>query len=222
MLLIAGLLIAAEVITYIILTQGGGENIAMYCAVSRPNLSDTAYLIPYLLPILIWLVAAYVNRLTPIYAEDRGDPSRSWLFHYMMLKVDPHYESTEPVEGHVEAIRRIKKIKNEQGVLLRALIWYELFRHAYLQLTGSFLWDLMWMSFALIYGISQLVVTWVQNSTQSDGNNAHFLFDMGFGQIVSIILLLLPALAALEVLYGMLKQSMTRILGNLTSQLPRS
>jgi hypothetical protein len=61
------------------------------------------------------------------------------------------------------------------------------------------LWELIWLFFGLIYGISQLVVAWIQAENQSRGS----LFVMGFGQMVPIILLVLPVLAGLEVFYGM-------------------
>jgi hypothetical protein len=199
MLLIAVLLLAAEVISYLNIFQPNLENVAMYCAL-HPRKDDALLgFLPNLLPAATWLVAAYINRLGAVYVKTPSDSSRSWAYYYAIIKADPNFVPPTRVDPQAKAIDKIRLVREEPGRSHWILNWMELIRFAHVQLIGSFLWELIWVFFGLIYGISQLVVAWIQVESQKKSS----LFVMGFGQMVPIILLVLPVLTALEVFYGM-------------------
>lgn len=199
MLLIAVLLLAAEVISYLSIAQPNLKNMAMYCSL-RPRSSYLATILIYLLPIITWLVAAYVNRLAAVSVKTRADPLRSWVYHYAILKADANFVPPVPVDRRARAIDKIRAANDQPSRLKKSILnLFELVRFAYAELISSFLWELIWLLFGLVYAISQLGNTW----RKFESPNKSSLFVMGFGQMVPIILLVLPVLAALEVYQGM-------------------
>jgi hypothetical protein len=65
---------------------------------------------------------------------------------------------------------------------------------------NSFVWQIVWLIFGLSYGIAQIVQVRWYNLPPLNGSTNH----MDFGQIVPLLLLTLPALAAGEAYYGVL------------------
>jgi hypothetical protein len=62
----------------------------------------------------------------------------------------------------------------------------------------SFVWQIVWLIFGLSYGIAQLVnIRWQYTPSLAPGVGV-----MDFGQIVPLLLLVLPGLAAGEAYYG--------------------
>jgi hypothetical protein len=91
--------------------------------------------------------------------------------------------------------RRLAKLfkRNQSQTLQQLMLTIFAYRRSFLCQIGN-------LFFGLSYGLSQVVVSrWVGEPTLQDGSNR-----VDFGQIVPIVLLTLPLLAAAEIFHGML------------------
>ena len=77
--------------------------------------------------------------------------------------------------------------------------WVEGSSYLYQQLSDSFLGEILTLVFGMAYGITEVLYARlkVPDVGLSDGQNA-----MGFGQLVPLLLMVLPILAAGEVYFG--------------------
>ena len=89
-----------------------------------------------------------------------------------------------------------------QSVITTLRAYLLTFNFAYLQLQDSFLWQLLWLLFNNLYGVRQIY--WARSYvghriSRPEVNNED---ELGFGQLLALLLLALPVLAAVEAYQG--------------------
>ena len=133
---------------------------------------------------LVWLTFAYLSKLVKLSVPNTRSKMRTSRARRQ------HYQE------------RIRATRNGMfATLLNKLHHgFAVFSFAYLELLDSFLWQLIWMLFGNVFGIRQL--TWVlmraRKHVRLEGSEREF----GFGQLLSLALLALPCLAAVEAFSG--------------------
>jgi hypothetical protein len=175
---------------YALQTKGGAEfgRDSYYRTANAFNLSL----------IVVWLIFAYVNRIEALFDQGRGKGSESWAIKYFTKKFNPELLDED---DHQRAIKRISKLSELQHspVERHFLTGLALTIFANAQLRSSFLWEIIWIHFAFIYGITNLALIWM---TPFFAASYSGITTIGFGQLISILLLILPFLNVAEVYYG--------------------
>ena len=176
--------------------------------------------------ILNFLLFSYGNSVVHLYANDSTLSIMAWVSQKLKQRfgrsattvtvllaryeasVIPYAIQSSSVTRYRErhrdmrliyGLRSLQALHSEQwNVKCRCELMFLVYIHH--ELMDSFFWRILWLIFGNTYGIIQIVVyRWSYQFVQIDGNED----DMGFGQIVPLLLLGLPVLAAGEVYYGM-------------------
>ena len=74
------------------------------------------------------------------------------------------------------------------------------FNFTYMEFCESFLWEILWLCFGFFYGIRQLY--WAKHYVGGKIIPDQSENDWGFGQLLALLLLALPVLAAIEARHG--------------------
>ena len=174
--------------------------------------------ITQLLLILIFLAASYSNRICPLYSHDPDWAVQYWLVDTIMEKLgmgsrfdniekiiiaSSHCSRTE--QGTIlRSIRDRRRLANHLNFLMTnrpgrlAQILSEI-SFINREIGNTFLSELLTLTFGVTYGIAQVVVA------RENCPPAGLVGDqnaMGFGQLVPLLLMALPVLAAGEVYSG--------------------
>ena len=189
--------------------------------------SDGLYIINVLsiLVIIIFLSAAYSDRIVPLYIPDPEWSLQAWFVDAIVMVVRKlpglrtkrqQYFCQELVKIVIETSN---KPKAEQGVLWRSVNERRRYRNYYawrnqksgilrrVGLTGimmmeinySFLGDLLTALFGIIYGTT---LVFVNRSNEPSAGISGSQNTVNFGQLVPLLLMLLPLFAAGEVYFG--------------------
>jgi hypothetical protein len=122
-----------------------------------------------------------------------------------MLKLPP---GPPPIEMYHRSVARLNTSPNRRCPLIPIL------RTTYIwsQLLGSFLWNIVWMIFGNVFGLLQICSTrWGSLPMDLPGFRLYVIGSentWGFGQMVALLLLTLPLLAAGEAYSGMSQMRM--------------
>jgi hypothetical protein len=176
----------------------------------------------YTVPIvLVFLVFAYANQLVKLFSEDR----KNTIFKVLEETITSHYIRSvtsvsrqewrnkyfkvveDQVKNRLDIERREWKTQMEkrtprQQKRYKAIVMFlsasRLVGTASDLYLESFVWQIVWLIFGLSYGIAQVItIRW-----QDTPLLAPDIGRMDFGQIVPLLLLVLPALAAGEAYHG--------------------
>lgn len=198
LLLIPGLVLVE---IYVFVTPA----IPMQCARFLPSNSDLGLGPLAAVFVIVYLVVGYANRLYKTFTSEDGsmvDPE--WLVWNAILRVFSKMSKPERHDAIENAIdicnaRRTARIEARLEALSA--------KHSYIRRIGlcigayarSFLQCIAALFFFLSYGISGVVADrWMDFSINlEEGSNT-----MEFGQIVPLVLLILPMLAFAEIFYG--------------------
>ena len=178
----------------------------LYCLLKSPQ-NDISGIIVGICFIAIWLAFTYFNCLNPILSSNKKQYARSLLFRSMEVVLQKSERPPWPLE-HEDAKtyinHRYEVITRQPTGFNRRLLNFGLVYHlAYMGMNTSFLWQILWLSFALIYGVLSVTGTWISPISGLDESDLRSsLGAMGFGQYVSLFLLGLPLLAAWEAFIG--------------------
>ncbi|KAI9877796.1 MAG: hypothetical protein M1830_002767 [Pleopsidium flavum] len=213
MMSVLGMLLAAEVISE--LAMFNHPYLPVHCALTVKDSSPSSGFPgeKVLIWLLLYLIIGYGNRITSLYNEDSALTVFGWLLRKAQRKAGV-------LEGMTYQERARRALDNIHGVRRRK-IWQNFTDYVSIsgfffdQLLNSFLWQLMFATFGFIYGLLEVCVNrWVDfYYTDNVGAGADA---MGFGQIMPLLLLLLPILAALEVyedMHGSLEAEAAHVFG---------
>lgn len=149
--------------------------------------------------ISVWLIFAFFNRISNICGEEQERPERSWIFEELVRRFS--LQPQNPVEGWpsnlTDFTQRMKKFTNESfqhhaGSFFTFLIFFEA------DLKNSLAWEIMWLWFAFAYGLMETIRAWMSCTQPEHGSCWGDVLQMGLGQMMPLVLLILPAFAILE------------------------
>lgn len=213
MILVALLLIAAEVLASLWTPVG----LNFYCVIKGAAVKPTGlkatrsddFSLVNLAFIAIWLVFAYTNRLSELY-QDRKP--HGWLY-------DPFVSRLREELGDRHLLQKAMEITGVNAAPvtdslkkpIRLLIFYAA---AYQQLATSFFWEIAWLMFSMSFGLTQIITVWKRLPASPfagedllDEDQISIARDtihhMDFGQMVPLLLLVLPFLSAIEAIEDM-------------------
>ncbi|KAF2730917.1 hypothetical protein EJ04DRAFT_567287 [Polyplosphaeria fusca] len=124
---------------------------------------------------------------------------RTWFFEYVALlcNLEPAGGSEKWPTSLQRYNERIARCNGEFGVYLYAsahfCVWFE-------AMVGSLFWEILWLALPLAYGLTGIAVGWV-NCSQPPGSSDTCwskVLEMGLGQMIPLITLLLPLFSFLE------------------------
>lgn len=214
MLSLLGLLSAAQFVQY--LTKDSRKPIQ--CALNR--LWDLYYLdlmtqsLIQLALVEIFLFVTYCDRIGRLYSHDPDWAIQGWIIEFAIHKFATR-KAMPSLEGIL--IATSKRSKAEQGAAIKRLRqrrrycryvlrqklkgnhlarWFAQVAFISEEISHAFLSDLLTLLFGVVFGVSRIIV--VRKRPVSGDHNT-----MNFGQIVPLLLMALPILAAGEALFGM-------------------
>ena len=212
MVIVLGLLAAAELIPAIIIWEldlplqcaislnmnsGYFASIAVSALVSNPTVGTW---------IILYLLIAYGNKIISLYHKDSQITVFGWLLQnlYKLSGIPASISYQQRAKQKLSATHRTAK----RSILSRVRYHFSMIPFFFDELLNSFLWELIFATFGFTYGLIQVVTSrWPQFfsylSQPIDSGDI-----MGFGQIVPLLLLFLPGLAAVEVYEGTLTKSL--------------
>ena len=223
MLAVLALLIIAQFITG---ASTLDNSLPVHCAFSDGASSPSSFLNPLTLTvIIIFLIATYCERIVRLYILDPEWSIQAWFVDavVMALMKGPRLSKRQYHNGQQLVkiiIESSHKTKAEQGVLWRRLNERRRYRRHYYNLMSkrsrttrrlalllmmmteinhSFLGDLLTLEFGVAFGITQVVIARIAKPSAGVVGSQD---DINFGQLVPLLLILLPFLAAGEVYFG--------------------
>ncbi|KAH8890404.1 hypothetical protein GQ53DRAFT_175951 [Thozetella sp. PMI_491] len=155
---------------------------------------------------IIWLAYAFITRTAQVFLPEPSDPSAGRIFD----RFSPRFGRVVSIRAReVKRISTLLKEKRGTIQLLPHVVYL-----AYIELSSSFAWQIIWLIFSFSYGFSSSVTSWQSCYSYNDflsGANQTMSPDvlnclgpatrMGFGQIAPLVLLLLPVLSFLEAFF---------------------
>ncbi|KAF2239886.1 hypothetical protein EV356DRAFT_562654 [Viridothelium virens] len=156
---------------------------------------------------LAWFSSTtHLSTLSVLYHHLNKYPTLKYIriFGMLILLIHPSFQSPKKLD---DSIRRqdncVKKLKYLDGcnlpdIVEKALRSFIVFNYINLEFIDSFLWQICWMLFGNVYGIRQ--VLWARQVV----GRAVIRYpkgaedDLTFGQLIALLLLALPLLAAFE------------------------
>jgi hypothetical protein len=139
--------------------------------------------------ILAYLFFAYWNNIVRLYAKGPSDS--------LLTLSDELLRRAAGLNPPLSRVERASKWLNEAksvGIMRLFILLYFLWG----EFLNSFLWEIVWLAFGNTFGVAQIYLwRWVVRVNGTGSENS-----MGFGQLVAVLLLALPLLAAGEVYYG--------------------
>ncbi len=168
-----------------------------------------------LLMVDIYLVTSYSNRIGRLYSSDPDWSLQEWVVKFVVWKM-PRKSKKNTRLPHLERIiiASSKRPNSEQSAMFRILRQRRRLEEARLmktrglyfhivfvsrQLSNAFLSDILTSLFGVTYGIAQIIV--YRRSVPIGGLSGSQNI-MGFGQLMPLVLMALPAFAAGEAYLG--------------------
>ena len=220
MVSLLGLLVAAQFVQY----SSHLETVVLQCALESFWTIDAYYVVASLIErflslalVVLFLLITYSDRIGRLYSDDPDWSVQGWIIGLAVQKF-----AKRKILTHLERIiiASGNRSKAEQGAALRKLRQRRRFRNYSLHQTrrnkssSRWLWQLFFLSesisqafvsdlltllFGVVYGVTRVIETRKPGYAQIKGDENV----MNFGQIVPLLLLALPILAAGEAYFGM-------------------
>ncbi len=178
-----------------------------YCALARGfhlELFDRRFDFNRLMVVFVWLGYAFGNRLVGLYCQDQTVYTTSWFYRHVMSLLGQPVDAV-PMQEHVaEAMQKIRERSQQPPSFRRKFGSWGLRHNTFFDdFASSFLWEMSALMFSLTYGFAHIVAVREQLGQEYTGNaHAQGLNVLGFGQIVAVMLVLLPVLMAGEMHQG--------------------
>jgi len=195
MIIIVGLLLTANIMSYTI--DIGSYSLqpsdAMFCAFGK---SKAGAQVDYFTT--VWLIYAFTTRSILVCRKGSHNHSRVMLLDLIKKWIDPGFTGSTAQERFLD---RLSQLDAQKRVIRQLCILYL----ACLELTASFTYEIIWLIFSFSYGVRLSAITWQFCYKQEDESTASCLkpaLEMGFGQIVPLVLLLLPLLSWADSFHG--------------------
>lgn len=223
MLFVLALLITAQVVTG---ASTLDNSLPVRCAFTQSSSSTLTLVDPITIAaIIVFLVGTYSDRIVRLYILDPEWSLQAWsvdvvvmvLKNWLRLGKRQQYTGRELVKIVIETTN---KTKAEQGVLWRRLNERRRYKRYYSMLRSqrsvlprrmrlirmmmteikySFLGDLFTLQFGVVLGITQVIISRINEPSAGLEGSQN---DINFGQLVPLLLLLLPLLTVGEVYFG--------------------
>jgi hypothetical protein len=144
----------------------------------------------------LYLIITYSNKITELYRDIPGGSVVELAFEHMMTRKRSPLSRLDDTKNELSKI--YQESKSAFGRQLRVLGTMSDF--FFTELQDSFLWQVVWIVFGNFYGALQLITfRFVPPVPTVVGNDNQ----MVFGQLVPLLLLALPLMAAVEAYFGM-------------------
>lgn len=152
--------------------------------------------------VLIWLLYIYISHTIALFRDPHETSSSGWR----ILKTTNQWKEGPSYKMPPETWKiLVQNAWLQQDIMLsfRVSLETQRYQHSYRKYRHSLLSYLPTIVFSLVFGISQMIViTWLENPKTTDDVRR-----MGFGQVVALALLAIPALTAAEIYNGKLSKS---------------
>lgn len=193
MVWVCGMLIFGEVLFFVSLNY----YLVVKCALTAASLQSTdASCWQAAIMVSLYLIITYSNKITELYRDIPGGSVIELAFEHMMTRKRSPLYRLDDTENELFKIYR--KSKSTFGRQLR--VFGTMFDFFFTELRDSLLWQIVWIVFGNFYGVLQLVTfRFVPPIPTIVGNDNQ----MVFGQLVPLLLLALPLMAAIEAYFGM-------------------
>lgn len=196
MTVILALLIAARTIRVTISNEAAKPTDAVFCVYGQARSSTV---VDYFS--LCWLLYAFISRTGQVYVRksgDEDDDSRHRFFDGLKRWINPNTELTTPLRRSLARISKIKQRNLAWPKPLRISLNVQFGVLAYKEFVASFAYEIVWTIFGFVYGATLSAEAWqFCQSLDADLGQENCLrpaLQMGFGQIVPLVLLILPFL----------------------------
>lgn len=193
MLAVAGLLLASQIQSNGSYSEDSWS--ALHCTTIDSVTVDTLSITF----IAVWLVFAFTNRILSVCATEASAPVRSWFFEKVMDRLKPLPLGTSR-PTNLEILRTRKAITEAEKPFGLIGAYMGLYGFVLREFMSSFAWEISWLIFSSAYGITSTIMSWDNCSQPGEEFESCWgkVLEMGFGQIVPLVLLLLPFFALVE------------------------
>ena len=193
MVWVCGMLMLGEIIIFITLDY----YMVMKCAFSAASLQNTdASCWQAAIMVSLYLIITYSNKITELYRDIPGGSVVQLAFEHMMTSRRSPLSRLDDTKNKLSEVYQESKsaFGRQLGVL------GTIFDFFFMELQDSFLWQIVLIVFGNFYGALQLITfRFVPPVPTVVGNDNQ----MVFGQLVPLLLLALPLMAAVEAYFGM-------------------
>jgi hypothetical protein len=164
------------------------------------------------LAIVIFLFFAYSNNLIRLYVPAPATGILSWFEFSLRRRLGP-LPQLSTIEKYQTCRGSLQSHRGKLTVLQALSRWFKILWldiEVYVTIfMESFLWEIVWMMFGNAFGIVQICSTRWDTYTAPFIEYANYKVNgsesaMSFGQIVALLLVILPVLAPREAYYGII------------------
>jgi hypothetical protein len=149
--------------------------------------------------VTVWLVFAFLNRILSIFHDIESSSSRNWFVINLVKHIDP--ESDVATRTNLAMLKdHIVDLLEKEPPSRLEQFRFHLHVAAFVlrEFMGSFTWEIAWILFSTSYGLTSTIRSW-NSCGQPDGEACWgSIRKMTIGQIIPLVLLLLPFLALAE------------------------
>ncbi len=196
MVALACLLLVAMMMTNLLVST---PDTSVYCDLAHHSLSITVPEVLGTSPPFLWLLAAYGDALFKLSFRSASHQSINLVHRYLFY----YYKQRENRNRLVDRYKERRKFpeKSSKGAfaaVTHGLLFWQFLVH---KLASSFFWDITLMLFSFVLGTTQLALAWINLPDEASYMKPTSI-SLDFGQLVSILFLLLPVFAAIELFYG--------------------
>ena len=144
---------------------------------------------------MIWLIYAFITKTIQVFVSEPSAPGHNRIFDRLRIRLDHKRTVRDRVLDKLEANSHQSK-----KLIFRANALY----FAYIELSGSFSWQIIWLVYSFGYGVRISIDSWTlcysfnrfqENQGEDPATCLTPALSMGFGQIVPLVLLILPILS---------------------------
>lgn len=156
---------------------------------------------------IIWLIYAFTTRVIQVSIPEPSDTSRQRIFDRLRSRLDNMPTIRDRVSSRIATLRQQEHL----SVLAKLSLLWNAFYFAYIELSSSFAWQVIWLTFSFGYGVRISADSWsfcysmaefLQDPSSDPARCLTPALQMGFGQIVPLVLLALPVLSFVGAFFG--------------------
>ena len=190
----AGLLLASQILS------NGTHDFPPWASMHCIKLKRSPFDIISTCFITVWVVFAFTNRIINVCSLQKSYSKRSWLFEVIAkrLGLKPEDQS-KGWSTHSQRFERfVSRFPERRTTSQEFLLCITLVLFFLVDVMDSLFWEILWLCFSLVYGLTGVALTWGHCSQKDLGTCWPGILQMGLGQIIPLVLLILPAFTFLE------------------------
>ncbi|KAK1765410.1 hypothetical protein QBC33DRAFT_544239 [Phialemonium atrogriseum] len=156
---------------------------------------------------IIWLVYAFTTRVIQVSVPEPSDTSRQRIFDRFRNRLGNMPTIRDRVSSRIAALRQ----QEHPSVSTKFHLAFSAIYFAHIELSSSFAWQVIWLTFSFGYGVRISTDSWSfcysmaeywQDPSSDPARCLTPALQMGFGQIVPLVLLALPVLSFVGAFFG--------------------